>query len=62
MFAKIQRVSRKGLFAQDSQFIKKWPTNPKIAIYAPPNSFATEISKRLAIDLGVPIVSMNQML
>jgi len=62
MLGRIQRVSKKGLLAADSQFIKRWPTAPKIAIVAPPNAFSEEISQRLAIDLGVPIVSMNQML
>ena len=43
---------------QNSQFIRRWPKAPKIAMMAAPGSYGDEFGKRLAIDLGVPIVSM----
>lgn len=59
MLGRIQRATRKGVFNSDSHYIQRWPTTPKIAMFAPPNAFGDEISKRLAIDLGLPIVSMT---
>lgn len=50
------------LSGAQNQFIRRWPACPKLAFFTPPNVFADEITKRLAIDLGVPIVSMSQML
>lgn len=45
----------------DQGFIKRWPSAPKVIFNAAPNCFADEITKRFSIDLGVPIVSMNQL-
>lgn len=51
-----------ALLNQQSPFIRRWPKAPKIALFAQPGVFGDEYSKRLAIDLGVPLVSMEQML
>lgn len=50
------------LRSQKSQFIKRWPKSPKIVFTGLPNSFQQELSQRLAIDLGVPLVSMQTIL
>ncbi len=51
---------KKGFLNRDKHFIRRWPKDPKIAFFGPPNVFAEEITQRFAVDLGVPIVSMNQ--
>jgi adenylate kinase family enzyme len=51
-----------SLLNPQSQFIRRWPKAPKIAVFASPGVFSDEYTKRLSIDLGVPLVSMKQML
>jgi len=43
-------------------YIPRWPTNPKFVVFAPPNAFKTELSQRFAIDLGVPTISIENLL
>merc|ERR1712070_1330480 len=43
----------------NGEFLKRWPKNPKIVFFASPNSFQDELTKRFAIDLGLPIISMS---
>ena len=59
VFAKVKSLS-KGNFA--GNYIKRWPTNPKVAFFGPPNVFMDELAQRFAIDLGVPIVSVRELL
>ena len=49
-------VSKVLVNKENNQFIKRWPACPKIAVYGPPNIFMEEISTRMAVDLGVPIL------
>jgi len=53
---------KKGFLNKDKNFIRRWPKDPKIAFFAPPNAFADEVTQRFAIDLGVPVVSMQNVL
>ncbi len=53
---------KKGFLNKDRGFIRRWPKEPKIVFFGPPNIFADEITQRFAVDLGVPVVSMNQLL
>lgn len=56
----IKNNIQKGIFRTDKGFIQRWPTHPKVVFFAPPNTFQEEITQRFAIDLGVPVISMNQ--
>ena len=53
---------KKGFLKKDRGFIQRWPTNPKIVFFGPPNVFQEELTQRFAVDLGVPVVSMDQIL
>ena len=53
---------KKGFLNKDKGFIQRWPTHPKVVFFGPPNVFQEEITQRFAIDLGIPVVSMNQIL
>ena len=53
---------KKGFLNKDRGFIRRWPKDPKIVFFGPPNVFQDELSQRFAIDLGVPVVSMDQIL
>ena len=50
------------LTKQNNKFIQRWPKNPRFVFYSPPNTFANELSTRLSIDLGVPILSMQNIM
>ena len=52
----LPRMLRQG------DFIKRWPQNPKILFFAAPNIPKWELSQRLAVDLGVPVLNVVQML
>jgi len=43
----------------NSNYLRRWPQNPKIVFFAAPNTFSNELIQRFAIDLGLPVVSMN---
>lgn len=53
---------KKGFLNKDRGFIQRWPTSPKVVFYGPPNVFQEELTQRFAVDLGVPVVSMNTIL
>lgn len=53
---------KKGFLNRDRGFIQRWPANPKLVFFGPPNVFQTELTQRFAIDLGVPVISMDQIL
>lgn len=50
---------KKGFLNRDKNFIRRWPKDPKVAFFAPPNAFGEELSQRFALDLGVPVISME---
>ena len=60
VFSKLKNLSKGGYGA--GNYIKRWPTNPKVAFFGPPNVYMDEFAQRLAIDLGVPIVSVPQLM
>ena len=37
---------KRGWFKTDAGYIKRWPSNPKIAFFGPPNVFMDEITQR----------------
>ena len=53
---------KKGFLNKDRHFLQRWPTNPKVVFFGPPNVFQDEITQRFAVDVGVPVVSMNTIL
>jgi adenylate kinase family enzyme len=53
---------KKGFLNKDRHFLQRWPTHPKVVFYGPPNVFQDEITQRFAVDVGVPVVSMNTVL
>jgi AAA+ superfamily predicted ATPase len=59
---KMKPAIKKGVInhLKHRHFEKRWPADPKVVFFGPPNSFKTELEQRLAIDLGVPIISMRQ--
>ena len=85
LFQQMRNVSRGQV---NGQFIRRWPTAPKVAFFGPPNVFLDELAQRyvllsssmlhslsssltlprvlclcrFAIDLGVPIVSVPQLM
>ncbi len=58
----IRNNVKKTLTQRDKGFIQRWPTTPKVVFFGPPNVFQEEITQRFAIDLGIPVVSMNQII
>jgi hypothetical protein len=50
---------KKGFLNKDRGFIRRWPKEPKIVFFGPPNVFQEELTQRFAVDLGVPVVSME---
>ena len=42
--------------------MKRWPANPKVVFFAAPNSFSDEIIQRFSIDMGLPVVSLLQVM
>jgi hypothetical protein len=53
---------KKGFFNRDKYLIQRWPNQPKVVFYGPPNVFQDELQQRLALDLGVPVISMNDIM
>jgi len=41
-----KRGLKKGFFDRDSKFIRRWPVDPKVVFFAPPNCFQDEITQR----------------
>ena len=44
--SKLQHLSRGNITNRHANFIKRWPINPKIAVFGAPNTFIDEISMR----------------
>ena len=61
MFQGALQSLRKNLSSQESQFLKRWPSQPKIILHGMPNLFMDEFAQRFSIDLGIPVVSVNQL-
>ena len=61
MYRRFALKSKKGLFFKDTEYIKRWPTAPKVAFFGPPGVFMDEIMNRFSIDLGVPVVSIHNL-
>ena len=38
---------KKGFLNKDKNFIRRWPVDPKVVFYGPPNVFQDEITQRL---------------
>ena len=47
---------------QSKNFLKRWPKNPKIVFFTSPNSFQNEIIQRFSIDMGLPVISLTQVM
>ena len=45
LFGKLKNVQR-GRIAGAGNFIKRWPSNPKVVFFGPPNVFIDELSQR----------------
>ena len=59
MYSGIGSTVRKTLSSKDAQFLKRWPSQPRIILYGAPNLFMDEFAQRFSIDLGIPIVSVS---
>ena len=59
IFSKLKTASKGNI---TGTFIKRWPSNPKVAFFGPPNVFLDELTQRFAIDLGVPLISVGQLM
>ena len=46
MFQTMRNITRG---TPNGQFIKRWPTAPKVAFFGPPNVFLDELSQRYVI-------------
>jgi len=57
---KLQHKLKHGLLSTP-KYVSRWPANPKVAFFGPPNVFMDEMSKRFCIDLGIPILQADQM-
>ena len=60
VFARLKNVTKGNIGY--TNYIKRWPTNPKVAFFGPPNVFLDELTQRFSIDVGVPIVNVPQLL
>lgn len=40
---------KRGFLNKDRDFIRRWPVDPKVAFYGPPNAFIQEISQRYVV-------------
>lgn len=46
----------------DKGFLRRWPKTPKVVFFAAPNSFQDEIIQRFSIDMGLPVISLAQVM
>ena len=44
---------KKGFLNRDRHFIRRWPVDPKVVFYGPPNAFMDELSQRYVKIKGV---------
>ena len=42
----LQRAGKGGIMNKDAGFVRRWPINPKIAFFGPPNAFLDELTMR----------------
>lgn len=54
------RLLHKRVTTAGGNYLKRWPETPRILVFGPPNVPTEKLSQRLAIDLGVPIISMDK--
>ena len=43
-FSNIRTGLKKGFLNRDKNYIQRWPTNPKVVFFGPPNVFKEEIT------------------
>ena len=43
---KILNIIKGNALNRNANYIRRWPINPKIAVFGPPNTFVDEISMR----------------
>ena len=55
----IGRALNKRITHGSAKYLQRWPETPRVLIFGPPNVPVNKLSQRLAIDLGVPIISMK---
>ena len=55
----IGRVLHKKVTQGSAKYLQRWPETPKVLVFGPPNVPIKQLSQRLAIDLGIPIISMK---
>lgn len=53
------RVLNHKIMNKSSKYLQRWPEKPKIMVFGPPNVPVTKLSQRLSIDLGVPVINMD---
>ena len=54
------RIAVAKLMNRPGKFLKRWPDKPRILFFGPPNVPITKLAQRLSIDLGVPVINMEQ--
>ena len=55
----VGRALSKRATTSSGQFLRRWPDRPQVLIFGAPNVPVTKLSQRLAIDLGVPVINMQ---
>lgn len=53
------RVVMHKTLNRGGKYLQRWPGKPRILVFGPPNVPSTILSQRLSIDLGVPVISMD---
>lgn len=57
----VSRGAEHGFLNKNRHFIQRWPTKPKYVVIGHKNFVHDDSTQRLAIDLGVPVISMQQL-
>lgn len=52
---------KKGFINRDKGFIRRWPKDPKVVFFAPPNVFAEELTQRYVGIVCKAIQHVNSM-
>ena len=53
------KITLAKLTNKGTKYLKRWPDRPKILVFGPPNVPLVKLSQRLAIDVGVPVINMD---
>ena len=53
------KITLAKLTNRGTKYLKRWPERPKILVFGPPNVPLVKLSQRLAIDVGVPVINMD---